>query len=246
MAIMTIMLTDDIKRELEGLADPTQAKNLMRFFKTGPGQYGEGDSFRGIKVPQIRKLVAQSAASPLESVLPFLTSRWHEDRLFALLSMVHRFSKGDDTLKEQIYTLYLAHTASVNNWDLVDLSAERISGAYLYSRDRSPLYRLAGSRMLWERRIALLSTFYFIRKGDFADTLRLVEQYCSDPEDLIHKASGWMLREIGKRNSVILEQFLAHHLDNLPRTTLRYAIERFPEVKRMAYLKGTVRRQGAT
>jgi len=215
------------------------AQGLMRFFKTGKGQYGEGDKFRGIKVPALRSMVPQFSGAAIEVVEKLLGSPWHEDRLFGLLLLVDKYKKGGEEQKKDVYECYMRHTAGSNNWDLVDLSAPYISGPYLYSRSRSPLFKLAKSPVLWERRIALLSTFYFIRQGDFTDTLKVAEMYLNDPEDLIHKATGWMLREIGKRDVLVLELFLKAHYRVMPRTALRYAIEKFSQEKRLAYLHGT-------
>ena len=229
-----------MQQSLEKIADPEKARILMGFFKTGPGQYGEGDLFRGIKVPEIRELVRQFSTARLKEVAGLLGSPYHEDRLCALLILVRQYQKGDEETKSAIYRLYLSNTARINNWDLVDLTAEHIVGAYLFVRSRAPLDRLASSRLLWDRRIALLATFHFIKRHDFTDTFRLVKSLLDDKEDLMHKAMGWMLREIGKRDSAAEEHFLREHLAALPRTTLRYAIERFPEEKRLAYLHGTV------
>ncbi|MBN1309313.1 MAG: DNA alkylation repair protein [Chitinispirillaceae bacterium] len=229
-----------MQESLDRLADPGQACILMRFFKTGPGEYGEGDRFRGIKVPQIRKLVGEFSRAPPAEIIALLHSPFHEDRLLALLLLVRQYRDGDERRRSAVYRQYLANTGRINNWDLVDLTAEHIVGAHLYCRSRKPLERLAASPLLWDRRIALLATFHFIKRNDFSDTLRLVRFLLNDKEDLMHKAMGWMLREIGKRDSNIEEQFLRDHLASLPRTALRYAIERFPEKKRLAYLHGTV------
>jgi 3-methyladenine DNA glycosylase AlkD len=227
-----------MRQALVRLSDGHQAEVLARFFKTGPGEYGEGDCFRGIRVPQLRKLVAEFTEAPLTEALPLLSSPWHEDRLFALLLLVDRYKKGDEALRGEIYRKYMSFKMYINNWDLVDLSAGQIPGAWLYGRSRKPLYALAGSPGLWDRRIALIATFNFIKQNDFTDTLAIAALYLSDKEDLIHKATGWMLREIGKRDMAAEERFLQEHLPRLPRTTLRYAIERFPEGKRLAYLRG--------
>ncbi|MBN1575599.1 MAG: DNA alkylation repair protein [Chitinispirillaceae bacterium] len=229
-----------IQESLERLSDPDQACILMRFFKTGPGEYGEGDQFRGIKVPQIRKLVGTFSGAPLTAITELLHSPFHEDRLLALLLLVKKYQEGNDRERAVVYRLYLANSGRINNWDLVDFTAEHIVGAHLYRRSRRPLARLAASPLLWDRRIALLATFYFIRHDDFSETLRLVSGILDDKEDLMHKAMGWMLREIGKRDLAVEERFLRDHLAAFPRTTLRYAIERFPEKKRLAYLHGAV------
>lgn len=229
-----------IQQHLEALGDPEKAAHAQRFFKTGPGQYGEGDIFRGIRVPVLRKLAKEYKTLPLDETLALLQSPFHEDRLVALFILVHAFSKGDDDTKKTIYDLYLKHTKWINNWDLVDASAHKIVGPYLMDRSRAPLYRLARSSSLWERRIAIISTFAFIRHDQFEDALAIAEILLQDDEDLIHKAVGWMLREIGKRNVDAEEGFLLQHYRTMPRTMLRYAIERFPEPRRQGYLKGLI------
>lgn len=229
------------RRRLRGLASPQQAAILARFFKTGPGEYGEGDQFVGVKVPVIRQVAREFRDLPLDQVERLLHSEVHEDRTLALVILVNRFTKGDDSVRERIFDLYLANTGHINNWDLVDISAPQIVGGYLSERRRTLLYRMAKSASLWERRIAILATLHFIRLNDFADTLKIAEVLLKDREDLIHKAVGWMLRELGKRDTVTLETFLARHRRAMPRTMLRYAIERFPERKRQEYLKNESR-----
>lgn len=221
-------------------SDPANARIARRFFKTGPGQYGEGDTFAGLRVPTIRKLVREFRELPLEQTADLLSSPIHEERLLALLILVDQFQRGDSATQKQIYSMYLASTRHINNWDLVDASAEHVVGAWLRERSRRPLYRLVKSRSLWERRIAILSTFHFIKRNDFADTLAISALLLGDKEDLIHKAVGWMLREVGKRDLKALETFLQTHYKQTPRTTLRYAIERFPEAKRKRYLLGQI------
>jgi 3-methyladenine DNA glycosylase AlkD len=230
------------QQRLRSLADPAVAAILARFFKTGPAQYGEGDRFIGVKVPVIRKVARDFRGLPLPEVECLLHSEIHEERLLALVILVAQFEKADDATRKRIYGLYLANTQHINNWDLVDLSAPQIVGGHLENRSRKPLYRLAKSASLWERRISILATHWFIRHGDFTDTLRIAEKLLKDKEDLIHKAAGWMLREVGKRDVAVLEGFLVEHCRRMPRTMLRYAIERFPEEKRLGYLNGTVRR----
>ena len=210
---------------------------LQGFFRTGPGQYGEGDVFIGVRVPEVRAVCRECRDAPLAAVLALLESRIHEERLLALLLLVHAFERGDDTTRRRIFDAYLAHTAFINNWDLVDLSAYAIVGGYLASRSRAPLARLARSHSLWERRIAIVSTFHFIRRGDLAETLRIADLLLNDPHDLIHKAVGWMLREAGKRDGAALRTFLDARHQRMPRTMLRYAIERFDEPERQRYLK---------
>lgn len=230
----------EIRAKLKKLASKDKAKILQRFFKTGPGQYGEGDVFHGITVPVLRALVKEYDGIPLNEVACLIDSGMHEERLLALLMLVRAFTRGDAALKKKIYELYLQNTKYINNWDLVDLSAPQIVGAYLADTSRKPLYALARSRNLWQRRIAILSTFTFIRQNDFEDTLGISERLLADKHDLIHKAVGWMLRETGKRNIAVEEQFLRSRYKNMPRTMLRYAIERFPEGKRKKYLRGEI------
>jgi 3-methyladenine DNA glycosylase AlkD len=234
------MFLKDIRNELNEMKSNQHAEVLQRFFKTGPGEYGEGDIFIGVKVPPLRKLARKYQALSHQKTLQLLRSRIHEERMLALLIFLSRFSKGNDQIRENIYQSYLENTSFINNWDLVDISAQYILGAFLLDRDKKPLYRLAQSSDLWERRMAIMSTFYFIRQNRFSDTLKIARQLRHDPEDLIHKAVGWMLREIGKRNMPTEEKFLKRHYPSMPRTMLRYAIEKFPEKKRKAYLKGTM------
>ena len=230
----------EVKAALQEEANPKTASFLQGYFKTGPGQYGEGDKFRGIKVPVIRKIVRKARRLSMEDVISLLTSPWHEDRLLALLIWVDQFIKGDEEEQEKIYRSYLDKSHHINNWDLVDLSAPTIIGGYLWGRDRSILFDVARSQNLWDRRMAVLATFFFIRNNDFDDSLRISEILQNDSEDLIHKAVGWMLREIGKRDPKKEESFLKKYYKDMPRTMLRYAIERFPEERRQAYLKGLV------
>jgi 3-methyladenine DNA glycosylase AlkD len=231
------MTGKDIQARLWQAADPEDAAVLQRFFKTGPGEYGEGDVFAGVKVPKIRKLVREVWTAEESVVRSLLASAIHEARLLALLILVRQFEKGTEADRARIFRLYLASTSRINNWDLVDLSAPNIVGGYLVDRSRRPLYRLAGSKSLWERRIAILATFAFIRRHEFDGTLAIADRLLDDREDLIHKAVGWMLREIGKRDLSVLETFLQPRLTVMPRTMLRYAIERFPEAKRQNYLR---------
>lgn len=227
-----------VQADLAELADPADAVQLQRFFKTGPGEYGEGDIFLGVVVPDIRRVAKEYQGAPLREVARLLKSGIHEERLLALLMLVQAFVKGDDAAQKKIYDLYLKHTRYINNWDLVDLSAPNIVGSYLMDRSRKPLYTLAKSRDLWERRIAILATFAFIKQNDHGDALRIAAMLLDDDHDLIHKAGGWMLREVGKRDLPTAEIFLKQHYRKMPRTMLRYAIERFPEGKRQRYLNG--------
>jgi 3-methyladenine DNA glycosylase AlkD len=228
------------QQRLRSLADPEVAAVSARFFKTGPGQYGEGDRFIGIKSPTLKTAAKEFNRLPLAEIEILLRSEVHEDRTLALVILVIQFEKGDDDARKRIYNLYVANTQHINNWDLVDISAPQIVGGYLEERSRKPLYRMAKSSSLWERRISIVATHWFIRDGDFDDTLKISETLLRDEEDLIHKAVGWMLREVGKRNVATLEAFLGEQCRSMPRTTLRYAIERFSEEKRREYLKGTI------
>jgi 3-methyladenine DNA glycosylase AlkD len=231
----------DIHAEIRRLTDPEKAKILQRFFKTGPGQYGEGDVFAGIMVPMIRKLVRKYRDILLGDTVKLLQSPIHEERLLALFILVEKCRRGDDATRKRIYNLYRENTRFINNWDLVDLSAEHIVGAYLDGTDHAPLYRLARSKILWERRIAILATFHDIKRGNPDHTLALADILLADRHDLIHKAVGWMLREVGKRCSPdTLRKFLRTRCRCMPRTMLRYAIELFPADERTAYLSGTI------
>ena len=235
-----LTMLDQLKQTLESLGNPDIAEHSQRFFKTGPGEYGEGDIFRGIRVPVLRKTAKQFKQLALTDTIALLHAPYHEDRLTALLILVLKYQKGSEDEKQAIYDLYLENTAYINNWDLVDSSAHKIVGPHLYDRDRAILYELVQSELLWERRIAVMATYYFIHKDDFQDTLMLAELLLEDKEDLIHKVVGWMLRELGKRNYDLEDAFLEKHYQKMPRTMLRYAIEKFPEERRQAYLKGTV------
>ena len=232
------MISKPVLRDLESAADSKKAAELQRFFKTGPGEYGEGDRFRGIVVPVLRKLSRQHGGQSLDSCEELLHSSWHEDRLLALLILVRKFGKADESGQNAICRLYLANTAWINNWDLVDLSAPGIPGAWFLDRRKTPMLRLARSSRLWERRIAMVGSHAWIRQGRFDDALAIATILLHDPHDLIHKAVGWMLREIGKRDPSVEESFLRRHYLTMPRTALRYAIERFPEEQRLAWLHG--------
>ena len=235
------MTIQEIQRKLHNLGNEEKAKILQGFFKTGPGQYGEGDVFLGIKVPELRKLAKEYQDISTKEVRQLLKSSIHEERLLALLILVRTYSKGNEATKKRIYYLYMKNTQFVNNWDLVDGSAEHIVGAFLMDKSKKPLYRFVKSEDLWERRISIMSTFHFIKQGEFSETLKISKILLTDGEDLIHKAVGWMLREIGKRHMLTEERFLREHYRKMPRTMLRYAIEKFPEPKRQRYLKGKVR-----
>lgn len=234
------MTAKEISQTLKALADPVIAEHSQRFFKTGKGEYGEGDQFLGIRVPVLRLQVKRFEATRLKEVTQLLASSFHEERLCALLLLVMKFRKGDEAEKTAIYQLYLKNTCYINNWDLVDSSAYQIVGAYLEDKDKQVLYKLAKSKHLWERRIAIIATFQLIRNNRFDDTLALAALLKNDAEDLIHKAVGWMLREIGKRDVAVEKAFLQKHYRNMPRTMLRYAIEKFPTTERKKYLSGLV------
>ena len=225
--------------ELQSIGSLEKAVHLSRFFKTGPGQYGEGDRFLGVMVPYSRAIAKANKAMPLEEVQLLLESSWHEARLCALLILVYRFKerKITEEEREQIYDFYIKNARRCNNWDLVDLSCRDIVGEYLVDKDRSILYRLADSENLWEQRIAIVATWAFIRRSDFNDTLALAERLMAHKHDLMHKAVGWMLREVGKKDRETLTNFLEKNATQLPRTTLRYAIEHYPEPQRQYFLK---------
>ena len=228
--------------DLAAHADNAKAEHAARYFKTGPGEYGEGDRFRGVRVPVLRRLARKYWTLPLPSVETLLISPYHEDRLFALLCMIRRFQKGDERIRTEIFEMYVLRMRYVNNWDLVDTSAPHIVGAHLRKRDRSAIHDLARSPSIWERRIAMMATFHFIKQDDFADALGVARVLLRDPEDLIHKAVGWMLREIGSRNEQLARDFLNQHHLEMPRTMLRYAIEKLPDDHRRMYLPRPDRR----
>jgi 3-methyladenine DNA glycosylase AlkD len=233
-------MLDELLKEVNSKADKKQAENLQRFFKTGPGQYGEGDVFLGIKVPVQREIAKKYIGLGLPKIQELLKSKIHEHRLIALLILVLKFKKDNEIERGNIFNLYIKNTRYINNWDLVDLSAPNIVGEFLADKKRDIIYNLAKSDNLWEKRISIISTFSYIKKGEFEDSLRIAEMLLHDKHDLINKAIGWMLREIGKKNQRILEDFLKKHYDRIPRTTLRYAIERFDENLRKKYLAGDV------
>ena len=229
----TNTILNRLKKELSKLENKEKSEILSRFFKIGKGQYSEGDIFLGITVPQQRKIAKEYSNLTLEDLQELISSKIHEHRLVSLLILITKYKNS----KKEIFDFYLKNTKNINNWDLVDLSAPNIVGNYLIQKDKSILYKLAKSNNLWEKRIAILSTFEFIKNNEFEDTLKISEILLSDKHDLIHKAVGWMLREIGKRNQKIEEQFLKKHYKNMPRTMLRYAIEKFEKDKREQYLK---------
>jgi len=225
-----------LRRELRAEADADDAVHLQRFFKTGPGQYGEGDRFLGVRVPVLRRLAREYRTLPADDAVVLLQSRWHEERLLGLLLLIGIYQRGQGAEKQAVYDAYLAHTRHINNWDLVDASAEHIVGPHVSPGQLDVLERLAHSSDLWERRIAMLATFHWIKQGQFAPALRIATLLLADRHDLIHKAVGWMLREIGKRDRAVEKAFLREHCRVMPRTALRYAIEHFPEPERRRYL----------
>jgi 3-methyladenine DNA glycosylase AlkD len=222
-------------RALRANAEPGRVPVLQGFFRTGPGEYGEGDRFIGVRVPVLRTLCRELRDAELDHVDRLLQSPIHEARLLALLLLVQSFRREDDRGRRRIYELYLSRTAFINSWDLVDASAPQIVGGWLADRNRAPLRRLARSDSLWERRIAILATLHFIRRGELDDTFEIADLLLTDPHDLIHKAVGWMLREAGNRDRVAQRRFLASRHRRMPRTMLRYAIEKFPDNERRRY-----------
>lgn len=231
------MALASLRNDIKKLSSPQRAKSSAWFFKTGKGEYGEGDIFIGLTVPESRKLAQKYSHLSFKEIKKLLKSKFHEERLIALLILVHNFENSEAKTKEKIFKFYLKSTRYVNNWDLVDLSAHKIVGAYLIDKPKRILYKLASSKNLWEKRIAIISTAWFIKNGQFTDTLKISEILLKDDHDLIHKAVGWMLREVGKCDQKIEEKFLLKHYKDMPRTMLRYAIERFPEDKRLQYLR---------
>jgi 3-methyladenine DNA glycosylase AlkD len=229
-----------LRHELKVLADPAVAIHLQRYFRTGPGQYGEGDRFLGIRVPQLRALVRRSRGITPAEVLELLRSAWHEERFLALLLLVDRYRRGRRQERDDIFRTYLANIAYVNNWDLVDASAEHIVGAHVPPSELDVLERLARSGSVWQRRIAVMATFHWTKRGELGPALHVAGLLVGDRHDLIHKAVGWMLREVGKRDRSAEEAFLRVHYHQMPRTMLRYSIEHFEPQLRQAYLRGEV------
>ena len=234
------MTSKELQKTLKAHANSNYAEHSKRFFKTGKGEYGEGDMFLGIRVPFLRQLAKKYKALSLKEVQKILESKYHEERLCALLILTYQFEQADKKQRAAIYRLYLDNTKYINNWDLVDASAHKIVGSHLEDKSRKPLYKLCKSNNLWERRIAIIATFWFIRLDQFDDTLEISKRLLNDEQDLMHKAVGWMLREVGKRGISIQKSFLKQHYQSMPRTMLRYAIEKFPEKERKKYLQGTV------
>jgi len=239
LAIITFtFMLEKLRRELKKLSDKKKAVILQKYFKTGEGEYGFGDVFLGLTVPQCRTLAIKYKDLSFEDLLKLIRSEIHEERLVALLVMVHNF-EHDEMLQRRIYEFYMKNIKFINNWDLVDLSSDKIVGGYLIDKPKSILYKLSDSKNLWERRIAMVSTYHFIKNGEFEDALGIAQKLIEDQADLIQKAVGWMLREVGKRDEKIELEFLAKNYKNMGRTALRYAIEKFPENTRKNYLVGT-------
>ncbi len=231
------MKPNKIKAEIRKQADPKRAESSLWFFKTGKGEYGEGDKFLGINNPKTRKIAKDFFVDlKLIDLDGLIKSKFHEERQIALFILTLKFQRADLSEQKSIFNFYLKHTECINNWDLVDCSAHKIVGPYLENKDRKILYKLAKSKSLWERRIAIISTFCFIAQNDFKDSLKIAAVLINDKHDLIHKAVGWMLREIGKRDQEVEEKFLKKHYKTMPRTMLRYAIEKFNDKKRKFYL----------
>lgn len=226
-----------VLNELLSMANPEKALFLQRFFKTGPGQYAEGDVFLGLIVPLTRSIAKANIQTPLAELQVLMDSEYHEARLCALLIIVEQFKKASLAEREVLYEFYLKNARRINNWDLVDVTCPHVIGAYLLDKDRSRLYELAASDNLWEQRIAMVSTVTFIRHREYTDTLALAEQLITHTHDLMHKAVGWMLREVGKKDRDTLTDFLEAYATRLPRTSLRYAIEHYPEEQRQYFLK---------
>ncbi len=225
-----------LKKDLEKARKYKKVKGLSRFFKTGKGEYGEGDLFLGVSVPNQRKTAKKHSNLPLKDLQKLLSSKIHEYRQTALFILINKYKKINDAGKKKIFDFYLKNSKNINNWDLVDCSAYHILGNYLLKKDKLILYKLAESKNLWEKRMAIIATFELIKNGQFQDTLKIAKILLSDSHDLIHKAVGWMLREVGKRNQKKEEQFLKKYYKVMPRTMLRYAIEKFNEKKRKYYL----------
>ncbi len=228
----------EAKKELRRSADPEKANILQRFFKTGKGEYGDGDKFIGATMPKIRNIAKKFSEMAISETEKLLHSDIHEERMLALCILIRQFQRADEGSRKKIFYFYLKNTEHINSWDLVDLSAPNIAGVYLADKDRKIIYKLAKSKVLWERRIAILSTFAFLRKGDCEDTFKVSEMLLDDKEDLIQKAIGWMLREVGKRCSIQAEkEFLKTHSAKISRIALRYAIERFPNNEKIRFMK---------
>lgn len=233
-------MLNKLLKELKKASNPVRAKASMWFFKTGKGQYGEGDVFVGLSVPQQRIIAKKYSRLPLQDIQKLLESKIHEHRLIGLIILVNQFQKSDEAVRNKIFNFYLKNARRVNNWDLVDSSAPYIVGEHLFDKNKSILYKLAQSENLWEKRISILATFAFIKRNQFFYALKISSMLLADKHDLIHKAVGWMLREVGKRDIIAEEEFLKKYYKIMPRTTLRYAIEKFPKLKQKQYLHGKI------
>ncbi len=230
-----------VKAELQKKASPRRAQVLQRYFKTGPGEYGEGDVFLGLRVPQLREIAKRYFVNlSLGDIKKLLESKIHEHRSIAVMMLRLKTEKSIESERDILVHFLIKHRRWLNNWDLIDGNVDRILGPYLDGKKKDLLYRYARSKIIWERRIAIISTFHFIRLGKFGETLKIAKILLNDEHDLIHKATGWMLREVGNRERSVLESFLKRHCRKMPRTMLRYAIERFPERRRRAYMLGNV------
>lgn len=230
-------LTKTITNELQALSDAEKREIFPKFFKAGKGEYGEGDRFLGVTVPNIRAIAKLHKDVSIEEIRELIQSEWHEVRLCALIIMVEKSKKKNEALRKELFNLYLSQTKRINNWDLVDLSCRFIIGEYLLDKSRDNLYQLAQSPLLWDNRIAIVSTYAFIRKGQLEDTYALSDLMMQHPHDLMHKAIGWMLREAGKRDSDRLYDYVMSHRADMPRTMLRYAIEKFSSTERSILMK---------
>lgn len=230
----------EIIKDLNKLKNPNKAKILQRFFKTKKGEYGEGDIFIGITMPKQREIAKKHVKTDLKTIQKLLNSKIHEHRMTALLILTYKFEKSNSVEKKEIFDLYIKNYFNINNWDLVDVSAHKIIGKYLLNKNRKSLFEFANSNNLWKKRISIVATFTFIKNNDYSDTLKISKILLKDKHDLIHKATGWMLREVGKKDQVVEENFLKKHYKIMPRTMLRYAIEKFEETKRKKYLKGLI------
>ncbi|HBX66367.1 MAG: DNA alkylation repair protein [Balneola sp.] len=234
------MKHSEVIAQLKNLANPEKAKHSTRFFKSGPGEYGEGDKFLGIKVPDQRKIAKEYRDLPANEIEKLLQNEFHEVRLTAVMLMTYKVEKGGVDELEEMTRLYLNNLPAMNNWDIVDSSCHKILGPFLEDKERGLLYDFAQSDDLWKKRIAMITTYHFIKQEDFTDTIKIAEILVDDDHDLIHKAVGWMLREVGNRDLETEEEFLRKYYQNMPRTMLRYAIEKLEEPLRLKYLHGEV------
>lgn len=234
------MSINKLREKIKQVSDKKNAETMLWFFKTAKGEYGEGDIFAGITVPVQRKIAKEFLNLNFNELKDLLNSKVHEERLIALLILVEKYEKGEEIEKDKIFGFYIDNRKGINNWDLVDLSAPKIIGHYLMNKDKKLLYEFAKSDILWDRRIAILATYTFIKSGSFSDALKISDILLNDKHDLIHKAVGWMLREVGKKDLTVEEKFLRTRYNKMPRTMLRYAIEKFPETKRKKYLEGKI------